>query len=184
MPPTLRGRHAPMLVCLNLQRGYITPQSTRFLPRAREVLVQIQACLAWARRQGTPVIHVHTIGECGAQGDQHASIAGLEPLLSEPLIFKRTASFLESRELPRAGVTPQNCDALVLGFTGIRDCVAAAVDADRVGARLIFICDAIASPDVAPHPAADIDTILQAVLGQFAGLTTTRELFSRAGIAV
>jgi hypothetical protein len=70
-----------------------------------------------------------------------------------------------------------------LGFTGAGDCVAAAVDAARLGVRLVFITDAIASPMISVHEPEVVEDVVNSVLQSWAACVTTSELFKR-GLAL
>jgi len=164
---------APVLICLNLQCAYIDARDPCYAPRSVEALVHASACLSWARRQSIKVWHVHTRDE-GARG---APISGFEPRPDEPLFFKQSWSLFDSAELARAH--PPLRDAFVIGFTAAKDCVAAAIDAERAGARLIFVTDAIASSSLADQPAELVDNVMAALLAEWAVGVNTAELLRR-----
>jgi hypothetical protein len=134
--------------------------------------------LYWARTRNLPVVHVHSRREDGVAA---APIPGFEPRPTESLIYKSTRSLFDSVELKRA-VDPI-CQALVLGFTGAGDCVAAAVDAARLGVRLVFITDAVASPMISVHEPEVVEDVVNSVLQSWAACVTTSELFKR-GLAL
>jgi hypothetical protein len=164
----------PPLICLNLQTPFVDPTHSYYAPRAALALVHAQSCLSWARAKHMPVVHVHTrLKGVEASGP----IRGFEPRASESLIFKQTPSFFDSGELRHAGARIR--DALVLGFTGAGDCIAAAVDAARAGSRLIFVTDAISSPRLACHPPELVDSVVTSMLGEWSACVSTHELFAR-----
>ena len=175
MTPAARAGAAPMLVCLNLQAAYLDPRGESFAPRAFATLAQAQACLQWARGQELPVVHVHT--RAGLGRPAAPPIPGFEPRLSEPLVMKRSASIFDSDELER--VRPRLEEAIVIGFSGLRDCVAAAIDAERAGARLVFVSDAIASTRLADHEPNLVDAFVAALISEWAPLVTTENLLRR-----
>lgn len=160
---------APVLVCLNLQRAYVDPLDSRYAPGGATALVHAGACLAWARRHGLAVWHVHTRGGAGS-----TPIPGFEPRPNEPLLMKRSWSLFDSAELRRA--TPRLQHAFVLGFTAAKDCVATAVDAERSGVQLAFITDAIASSSLPNQPAEVVDDVMASLLEDWAVGITTAEL--------
>lgn len=160
----------PALICLNFQRWAFSSPHRSLLHAG--MLNRARACIDWARHQTLPLIHVHSFRPGSRREHGHGALPGFEPLPTEILAFKSSASLFQSRELAAAGPLR---DALVIGFTAARDCIAAAVDAQRMGVRLLFVADAIASPDLTdlePSAARGI----QAVLEQFAALITTDEL--------
>ncbi len=169
----VQSRSAPVLVCLNLQRAYIDPADPCFAPRADTALIHAGACLAWARRQNLSVWHVQTSGD----GPRFAPIPGFEPNPSEPVLRKRASSLFDSTDLARA--RPPLRYAIVLGFTAARDCLASAVDAERSGAQLVFVSDAIASSALTHHAPELVDSVLTALLGEWAVMVTTAELLRR-----
>lgn len=163
----------PLLICLNLQRRHIDAHSRLYVPRAFEVISCIHSCLAWARRTSIPLIYIHTqSADCAGN-----PIAGCEPRSSEAVFFKRSASFLQSAEFIRDRDL-QALDAFVVGFTTGRDCIAAAADAERLGARLLFVSDAIASSSIGDHDASVLDSVLSSVLGEFAALVPSSNLLA------
>jgi len=165
---------APMLVCLNLQLAYLDSGDRRVAPGALSALAHAQACLSWARGQDIRIVHVHS---AHASREDAAPIPGFEPKPSEPLVRKCSDSLFDSAELTR--MRPPLQHGLVLGFTGVRDCLAAAVDARRSGSKLIFITDAIASPGLPTDRNDSVDGAVNAVLGAWAPLITTAELLGR-----
>lgn len=166
----MAAQEPPALICLNFQRWAFSSPHRSHLHAG--MLGRARTCMDWARRQMLPLIHVHSLRPGGLRELGQGALPGFEPLPTEILAFKRSASLFQSRELASAGPLR---DALVIGFTAARDCVAAAVDAQRMGARLMFVADAIASPDITDlEPSADRG--IQAVLEQFAALVTTNEL--------
>ena len=168
----------PALICLNLQRNYLDPSSPQFVPRAAHALVHAQSCLGWARRRELPILHVHTL-HGGASTPGSKPISGCEPLSTEALVFKRSRSFFDSVEFAKGVGRARYGDAFVLGFTGIRDCVAAAVDARRSGWRLVFVRDAIASEGLPPHDPTVVDAVLSAVLCELSGCANAADLIGR-----
>lgn len=166
-------RH-PLLVCLNLQRRHVDRRSRFFVPRAPLVLPAIVACMGWARRRDLRVVHVHSLD---AQGQGRRPIAGCEPKTSESLIFKRHSSFFLHEEFALGGSF--HCSsALVVGFTSDRDCMAAAYDAERSGARVVFVEDAIGASRLGGHAPHLVDAVVAAMLGELAGLVHSSELLA------
>ena len=171
---TQRRVRRPLLLCLNLQRCYMDPSSPLFVPRAAHVAINSQSCLSWARRVALPIVHVHNV----IGGERPKPIAGCGPLSSEPLICKNTAAFFEGEEFRRLVFTDANQDAIVLGFTGIGDCLRLAIAAERHGARLIFVADAIGSPQIGAHDPLMLDDVVRTVLEQFGGSIRTSEILT------
>jgi len=167
------AEQAPALVCLNLQRCYLEPSDRFYTPRAADALVHIRSCLQWARAKGLAIVHVQT----RLSGRNAPPIAGFEPHPTESVVFKNTPSLFDSRELAHGALSIR--DALVVGFTGAHDCVAAAVDARRLGLRLVFITDAIASPRLSRHEPQIVDEVLGAILGEWSGVISANELLKR-----
>lgn len=166
------------LICLNLQRGYISRDNELFAPEAPRALINAQACLRWARGAGLAVVHVHTLDRFDERA-RGAPIDGYEPLPSEPLLFKRGASLFTSDECGYVGLADL-AGALVLGFSGAFDCLATAVDAERLGARLVFVADAIASPRRDLRAGDEAMAGLGDILANFAAVTTTNQVLARA----
>lgn len=163
---------APVLICLNLQRRYAKPGTRWHVPRIASVIGPIQTSMAWARRRGMNLLHVHTI----AGADE--PIGGCEPRVDEPVYFKTGASFFQSREFAkhRSG---SGLRAFLVGFTSSRDCLAAANDAERLGARLVFITDAMASTRLRDFAPETVDDVVAALLGEAAVATTIADLLAR-----
>lgn len=168
-----RGRK-PLLLCLNLQRCYMDPGSPLHVPRAAHVSINAQSCLSWARRIALPIVHIHN--KMGS--DRSKPIAGCRPLSNEPFLCKDDASFFESEEFGRLVFTDANLDAIVLGFTGVGDCLRLAIAGERRGARLIFVADAIGSPQIGAHDPLMLDEVVTTVLEQFGGSIRTSEILT------
>ena len=164
----------PILVCLNLQRRHTNQTSRHYVPRAPHVLPAIVACLGWARRRRLTIVHVHS-GDI--EGSDCLPIAGCEPKPSEILLFKRGRSFFDHAEFGLHGAL-RGRRAIVIGFTSGSDCIAAAHDAGRHGAGVLFVEDAISSNVIAGHSPQAVDDILSAVLSEFANLTRLDELLA------
>jgi nicotinamidase-related amidase len=161
---------APLLICLNLQRTYIDPQHAFYAPRGAEALVNVGACLAWARRREMPVWHIHT----QSTGARALPIPGFEPRPCERVLTKQSWSLFDSAEVVCA--RPALERAFVVGFTAAKDCLAAAIDAERAGVRLVFITDAIASPPMSNQPIEIFEDVLASLLGAWAVGVTTADL--------
>ncbi len=170
---TRRRARTLLLLCLNLQRCYMDPNSPLYVPRAAHVAINSQSCLSWARRIALPIVHVHNVF-----GERSRPIAGCRPLSSEPLLRKDSASFFESDEFGRLVFTHANLDAIVLGFTGIGDCLRLAIAGEHYGARLIFVADAIGSPQIGVHDPMLLDDVVRTVLEQFGGSVRTSEILT------
>lgn len=164
---------APVLVCLNLQRPYVDPSSPCYAPRGAEALINAGACVAWARRQLIPVWHVHTHN----LGSRSAPIPGFEPRPNEKLLTKRSWSLFDSADIAQA--SPALEHAFVVGFTASRDCLATAIDAERAGAKLVFVTDAIASARISAQPIEIFEEVLSSLLGDWAHSVTTASLLRR-----
>lgn len=164
---------APVLICLNLQRAYTDPFDGRYAPRHASTLIHAGACLSWARRQGLGIWHVHTSGRDASS----APIPGFEPRPDEPLLLKGSWSLFGSTEVQR--MRPPLRHAFILGFAAARDCVAAAVEAERCNAQLVFVIDAIASSALPDQPPDTVDAVVGAILDEWAIGVTTAELLRR-----
>lgn len=167
----MTGR-TPAFVCLNLQRDAVGP-GARQPPRARQVLANAQACLAWARRFELRVVHVFSRRRC----ETAAPIPGFHANANEVLAFKTSSSMFDNEDV--VNVLRRARAAFVLGFMGHDDCLAAAFDAPKSEVRLIFVTDAIASPGLGGQSGEAIDAVIAAVLGELAGKITTTELLAR-----
>lgn len=166
-------------MCLNLQETHLNSAHPLFVPSADRVLTRAQRCLKWARGFGLRIVHVHTIRAGDRALCPSPPIPGFEPRASEAVIQKHAHSFFSSAEFARLEGAAR--DIIALGFTTTQDCLAAAIDADRVGARLAFVSDAIASTAMAPFGAEIVDAIALGVLAQFAGQVSSEELIARTG---
>lgn len=164
---------APGLMCLNLQADILQP-GARFMPRAENVLANAHACLGWARRHELTVIHVFS---STSSRQAPTPIPGFQARPSEIIAFKRSLSIFDGDDVVRA--ITQCGNLFVLGFAGFEDCLAAAFDAPRHGARLAFVIDAISSPAFTRHAPEVVDAIVGDMLGALAGKITTSELLAR-----
>lgn len=164
-------------MCLNLQETHLNSAHPLFVPSADRVLTRAQRCLKWARTLGLRIVHVHTIRADDKAVRPSPPIPGFEPRASEAVILKHAYSFFSSTDFAR--LESKARDIVALGFTTSQDCLAAAFDADRAGARLLFVSDAIASTAMAPFGAEIVDAIALGVLAQFAGQVSSEELIAR-----
>ncbi len=164
----------PLMLCLNLQRCHMDPASALYVPRAAHVSINAQSCMSWARRTGIPVAHVH-----GAMEGLHSKpISGCRPLSREPLFHKNGQSFFESEEFLRSVFTDSGRNIMVLGFTGIADCMRLAISSERHGGRLLFVADAIGTPQIRSLDPQLLDEVVTTVLEQFGGSVMTSEILT------
>lgn len=164
----------PLLLCLNLQRCYMDPTSPLHVPRAAHIAINAQSCLSWARRMNLPIVHVHN----AMDGRRSKPISGCRPLASEPLLSKNSLSFFEAEEFQRLVFTEARLNAIVLGFTGIADCLRLAISGERRGARLVFVADAIGSPQIGAHDPVLLDEVVTTMLEQFGSSVKTSEILT------
>lgn len=163
----------PSLLCLNLQRDFLEP-SGRFIPRAYHTLPNALSCLSWARRLSLQVTHILT------RSDTLASprpIQGFHPRPDEIVATKSTASLFDAQHV--AETLAARGGAFVVGFSGDRDCLAAAFDAQRYGVRLMFVTDAIASSAFSQQAPEQSDALVGEMLSRLAAATTTIDLLQR-----
>ena len=85
------GARERLLVCLDLQRASLAHRRSA---GADGCVVNCRRVLAHARHADWRVVHVHSKMECP---DEARPIEGLEPLVSEPLVYRTGISAFSSR---------------------------------------------------------------------------------------
>jgi len=150
------------------------PTSALYVPRAAHISINAQSCLSWARRMGIPIAHIHSVID-----SVHAKpISGCRPLAREPLFQMNGQSFFESDEFLQLVFTDTSRNVMVLGFTGIADCMRLVMSSERHGGRLLFVADAIGTPQMRALDPLLLDEVVTTVLEQFGGSVMTSEILT------
>jgi len=161
----------PWLLCIDLQREFITPNRPLCAANADGVAETCRAVLAGARRANWPVAHIHTHRPGALFGRASAftrPIHGLEPWTSEPLFFRSGLSIFSSAEVQALARNEPEAEFFVIGFSASGSCLASLFAGFDMGIHLALVEDAIgAAGDRAPNLSAMAEIIdpLCATLG-------------------
>ena len=166
---------APVLLCLNLERGRLDPADDAFVRTGARAAPNIARCIDSARLRGMRIIYVFS---CDTR-ERPRAIAGLEPLGSELVLFKTGPSILRAPEFVEADAEQPLGDIILVGFALAFDILAAVIDAQALGRRIGVIADAVASPDVGGHAGETIDAVMLSVIARMAPCVTTDGLVAR-----
>jgi nicotinamidase-related amidase len=165
------------LVCLNLNREYVTPGRPLFAPAAAAAATRARACLSHARDLGWQVVHVQSRhSPLGFDARFARPIDGLEPLPTEALFITQRRSAFAHPEL-RARLVSDRPDAVFLvGFSLALEGLASLFDAVDLGLSLRIVEDAAASPAIGDRSAAEMDRAALALAASFSSVATCAEV--------
>lgn len=179
------GTAPPWLLCLNLNREYVTPGRPLFAEAGGSAAACARTLLNSARRRGWAVAHVQSRrGRLANAEAFQRPIEGLEPLPSEPLFFVRHRSALAHLDL-RARVSAERPPVVYLiGFTLAHEGLATLFDAADLGLSLRIVADAVASPPIGDRTATEIDRAALAIAASLSGVANSSEVFDAASNVV
>jgi nicotinamidase-related amidase len=153
----------PWLLCVDLQREFITPNRPLCAANADSVAEACRAVLAAARRANWPVAHIHTHRPGALFGPASPftrPIPGLEPWTSEPLFFRPGLSIFSSPEILGLALSDPDAEFFVIGFSASGSCLASLFAGFDMGIHLALVEDAIgAAGDTAPSLSAMAEII-------------------------
>lgn len=176
---------AQWLLCLNLNREYVTPGRPLHTHAGAAVASRARTVLYGARERGWMVAHVQgRRGRLANTDDFARPIEGLEPLPSEPLFLVRQKSALAHLDL-RARLSADRPRALYLiGFALAHEGLATFFDAVDLGLPIRVVADAVASPAIGDRSAAEIDRAALAIAASLTGLTSSNEALNASSNVV
>lgn len=171
----------PWLICLNLNREYVTPGRPLHAAGAAAAATRARACLSHARDTGWPVAHIQSRRSRLAQDARFfRPIEGLEPLPSEPLFITRRLSALAHAELRARLLTDRPSSVFLVGFALSHEGLATLFDAVDCGLRLRVVEDAVASPALGDRSAGEIDRALLAVAASLSCVACSADVLQMA----
>lgn len=172
---------APWLICLNLNREYVTPGRPLFADGGEEAAACARRVVHHARSSGWTVAHVQTRGARLANADQfQRPIEALEPLPSEPLFLVRWRSAFAHTGLRDRVSAERPSRIYLIGFALAHEGLATLLHGLDTGLPVRVIGDACASPPIGDRSAAEIDRATLAVAGSLSALADSREVLQVA----
>ena len=156
-----------LLVCLDLQRGR---QRDGHAPDG--CLVNCRRMLTHARNEGWRVVHVHSKKPDPA----HARpIEGLEPLLSEPVLYRSGLSAFSNRTFREMVEGRPAVELVIIGYSMTSALVGTALIAYEEALSVVMVEDAICSA-VLDRETRDAIELLGRAATRFATLICTDDL--------
>ena len=176
-----------VLVIIDAQQEYETGRLP--LVGLKEAVHSIRTLLTQARESGVPIIHVLHEGSEGGSFDPRTSafksIAGLEPLASESVVFKHLPnSFAGTNLTSELEKIDGNRTLLLVGFMTHMCITATASSALDLGFQIGVVKDAVATrdlrgPDGETIPARQVNQrSLAALQDRFAWLVASKEVIA------
>jgi nicotinamidase-related amidase len=162
----LSGRER-LLVCLDLQRGR---QGEGRAPDG--CLVNCRRMLAHARHEGWRVVHVHSKNPDPAQAQP---IDGLEPLLTEPVLYRSGLSAFSNRTFREMVEGRRAVELVIIGYSMTSALVGTALIAYEEALSVVMVEDAICSV-VLDRETRDAIEVLGKAATRFATLACTDDL--------
>jgi nicotinamidase-related amidase len=141
-----RARH---LVCLDLLTGALPPRAARVGARFQRPIDNCRGILRHARTEGWDITHVHGRSATAALG---RPVEGLEPLPSEPVLYRDGVSAFSNKTFRRI-VEARSADLIIVGFSLSPTCMATALTAHDWRLSVTVLEDAlqpslVAAPDI------------------------------------
>lgn len=170
-------RQPPWLVCLNLNREYVTPGRPLYAPGAAAAAIRARACLSHARDLGWPVAHVHARYSRLSKSSNFARpIDGLEPLPSEALFFTPRRSAFAHAELRARLIAERPPAVYLVGFSLAVEGLASMFDAADLGAVVRLVEDAVATPAIGDRSAAEMDRAALAIAASLSCVAASADM--------
>ena len=160
------GARERLLVCLDLQ------QASLFAQGPDRCVVNCRRVLSHARQAGWRVVHVHSKKACPIEA---RPIEGLEPLTSEPLVYRTGVSAFSSRPF-RQLVAGLACELVIIGYSMSSSCLATAMVAYDNDLAVTLVEDAVSATPVDAVTRDALDLVSRQIARPFVGLTSTGEL--------
>ena len=162
-----RAGRQRMLVCLDLQRGSI-PHGRA--PDRRQV--NCRRMLAYARDAGWRVAHVHN-----RKADPNAArpIPGLEPLLTEPVLYRSGLSAFSNRTFAEL-VASCPAELVVIGYPATSSFLATALIAYEQEVSVVLVEDAVCPAVLDPETRDAVELLGRKVASPFVTLICTDDL--------
>ncbi|HYG25347.1 MAG TPA: isochorismatase family protein [Caulobacteraceae bacterium] len=168
---TARGR-APrdrLLVCLDLQQVSLGPRGGVGPDRC---IVNCRRVLAHARQAGWRIVHVHTRQALPAAA---RPIEGLEPLPSEPVLYRTGISAFSSPDFRRM-VADGPCELVIVGCSMTASCFATALIAHDEDISVTLVDDAVSAAPMDEGMRYAMDAMSRQIAGPLVELTSTSAL--------
>lgn len=176
---------APWLICLNLQREYVTPGRPLHAPHGEAVAAVAQSCIRAARARGWRVSHIQTRRPPLANEKFFARpIEGLEPIPSEAVFSTAQRSALSHADLCARLREARPDQVYLIGFSLAHDGLATMFHALDIGLPLRVVEGAMGSPALGDRSAADIDRAALAIAASMSALATPEEVMGAASATV
>lgn len=170
-------RQPPWLVCLNLNREYVTAGRPLYAPAAAAAAIHARACLSHARDLGWPVAHVQSRHSRLSQNPSFARpIDGLEPLPSEALFLTQRRSAFAHAELRARLIAERPPSVFLVGFSLAFEGLASLFDASDLGASLRVVEDAVATPPIGDRSAAEMDRAALAIAASLSCVVSSADV--------
>jgi nicotinamidase-related amidase len=167
------GQRERLLVCLDLQRASL---SYRSVAGADRCVVNCRRVLAHARHADWRVVHVHTKKQCP---DEARPIEGLEPLVSEALVYRTGLSAFSSRAF-RQLVTGSSAELVIIGYSQASSALATAMVAYDEELAVTLVEDAVSATTFDPETRDAMDLVSRQIARPFVSLTSTHKLLGGA----
>jgi nicotinamidase-related amidase len=163
-----RSERERVLVCLDLQR-VSAPDG-----EADRCVRNCGRMLAHARRGGWRVVHVHSRKEA----PEGRPIEGLEPLVSEPVIYRGGVSAFSSGAFRRL-VTGLTCELVIIGYSMSSSCLATAMVAYDHGLPVTLVQDAVSASPVDAMMREALEVVSRQIASPFVSLASTADLLGQ-----
>ena len=164
------GARERLLVCLDLQQSSVSAQGTG------RCVVNCRRVLSHARHSRWKVVHVHSRNACP---DEARPIDGLEPLASEPLVYRTGVSAFSSRAF-RQLVAGLACELVIIGYSMSSSCLATAMVAYDNDLAVTLVEDAVSATPLDAVTRDALEVVSRQIARPFVGLTSTSDLLGEA----
>lgn len=164
------------LLCLNLQREYVTPGRPLHAPHGEAVADVARSCLQHARKERWRIAHVQT-GRVRLANNKMFSrpIEGLEPSPSEPVFSTEYRSALTHAGLRDELMLAPAHTVYVVGFSLAHDGLATLFHGLDLDLPVRIVQGAAGSPSLGERSAAEIDRAAFAIAASQGGLATNQD---------
>ena len=160
-----RAPRERLLVCLDLQLGSLPADHA-----PDRCIVNCRRVLAHAREAGWRVVHVHSRK---ADAGEARPIPGLEPLLSEPVVYRSMGSAFSSSAFRRIVAGMANGDLVIIGYSLSASCLATALIAHDNDLAATLVEDAVCSNSLNEETRRALGVLARQMARPFVTLSAT-----------
>lgn len=168
-----------VLVLVDLQKEYITPNSPFCLDNIEPALQNLRALQEHARKNNWIIVHIkhQQNAEIFGYGSPNSEfIEGFETIGDEKEMIKQNFSCFASPEFVALMDKYRNMDVVLAGFSAAMCCLSTLIDAHHRGYEFIYVADATAARRTENFDELTVKNCVVDIARAYAHVVTTEEV--------